>query len=119
MRAKISNLFIGCTIILLIGLLSCDDDSINYNYDHWLKGLWVSETSDSLCFSTFLFINNSHPYDYNIINDSLAIHPLWSSNNREYWSYKIDIYKSSDEICISSFLGKEKMYFTKQNNRCK
>lgn len=110
--------------ILLLSLLvnlfivSCDHDFSDQNPEKWIKGLWTSEQSDTLCFSSFLIINNSFPYDYDIHNDSLKIFPSWNSNFN-WRTYKLEINKPADEIYIYGFLGYKKLILSRQTNDCK
>ncbi len=98
-------------------IFSCGKDK-DVELDAWIKGLWVSETSDSLCFGSFLIINDSPPYIYEINMDSLAIIPSWSSNLNDRKSYKIETDKINDELQLNNFFGYDKLTFKKESNDC-
>jgi hypothetical protein len=114
-KIDMKKIIVGFTIILFI--FSCDNDN-NNNLDNWIKGLWISEKQDSLCFSTFLYINNGPPFEFKIVNDSLKIFPTWSSNLNDWSSYKLEINKSLEEICIYGFSGNEKLLLKRHTNEC-
>ena len=100
MRTKKTVILSVVMIALLFPFCEKDESSL----DIWIKGLWIGNHSDSLCFSTFLYINNGLPYDYNFHEDSLRIFPTWSSNLSDWRSYKIVVDKQKDELYLYDFL---------------
>ena len=97
-------------MVLFLGILLsyCKKDEIDLNT--WVKGKWINEYSDTLCFSSSLMLNNGFPYSFKIVDDSLKIIPGWSNSLQEF-SYKIEIDKSKDEIYIYDFSMHEKSGF--------
>ena len=103
---------------LLLMVLSCERDVNEDNIDSWIKGLWVNNEGDSLCFDSWLIINNSLPYYYSISVDSLYIIPAHSSSHFAGRSYSIDVSNSPDELRIFNFLGKYQSTYVKHWNSC-
>ena len=86
--------------------------------DSWIKGLWVNDEGDSLCFDSWLIINNSLPYDYRISVDSLYTHRSWSSSLFDGITYNIEVYTSPDKLRIFNFLDKSETTFFRHWDSC-
>jgi hypothetical protein len=111
MKTSIATL----SLILLLAFSACEQTIYS---DEDLKGLWINESNDSLCFTTFLHINGSLPYEYIVANDSLRIHAIWSSRANDWMSYKIQLKIEQDQVCLHHFLGKEQTTFSKRAETC-
>jgi hypothetical protein len=109
----------GPLLIAMILLFSSCEKEVNHsNIDKWIKGLWVNDEGDSLCFDSWLIINNSLPYDYLISLDSLYTHRSWSSSLFDGITYSIEVSDSPDELRIFNFLDKPETTFVKLRNSC-
>jgi hypothetical protein len=110
-------LLIAIPIFFGLTISSCEKNK-DETLDSWIKGLWVSETNDSLCFGSFLKFNDSHPYIYEITNDSLKTFPSWSSNLNDWRSCKIETNKINDELQLYNFYGYDSLTLKKENSDC-
>jgi hypothetical protein len=103
---KTKNSFL---ILLVFGiLLTCCKKE--FNPDEWVRGKWVNEYSDTICFSSSVMLINKMPYMFKIVNDTLNVIPSWSSSLQEF-SHKMEINKSDDELYIYDFLMHSKSSF--------
>ena len=92
----------GFLILLIFGILlpHCKKE---FDPDEWVRGRWVNEYSDTICFSSSVMLINKMPYMFKIVNDTLKVIPSWSSSLQEF-GYKMEINKSDDELYIYDFL---------------
>jgi hypothetical protein len=102
----------GFLILLIFGVLLpyCKKE---FNPDEWVRGRWVNEYSDTICFSSSIMLINKMPYSFKIVNDSLKVIPGWSNSLQEF-DHKIEFNKSEDELYIYDFLNHSKSSFKRQ-----
>jgi hypothetical protein len=99
-------------VLLIFGVLlaNCKKE---FNPEEWVRGRWVNEYSDTICFSSSIMLINKMPYSFKIDNDSLKVIPSWSSSLQEF-DHKIEFNKSEDKIYIYDFLTHTKSSFKRQ-----
>jgi len=109
-------------IILLIAILimlNCEKNEDEISTNVWIKGLWTSSENDSLCFSTFLIINNSLPFDYNFDEDTMSLFPIQSSNLNDWRHYYYELDRNKNILILDGLLDSTRRELNRQNYNCK
>ncbi len=100
-------------------IIQCESSDFILSKKKWVKGLWVSHSDDTLCFSSNLVsINKGSTYSFEFKDDSIKMRRIHSSNSNEYQSYNYEISRNEEQIILYNFLGNEENVFNKKEKQC-
>jgi len=108
-------------LLLLIVLLKGCSKSDDLSKQEWIKGQWIGTYSqpDTLCFTSYLQINDGFPYSYWFTDEGIILWPSISSSTNDMKLYKYTINRRKNYLTLYSFRGYGSASFLRTNNECK
>ena len=107
------------SLTALLFISDCEKNEDKLSTNDWIKGLWASSENDSLCFSTFLIINNGIPFDYNFDENRLNLFPIHSSNSNDWRHYYYELDRGKNVLMLYGLLDSAQIELYRQNYSCK